>query len=215
MNDKKAKQLVNEVYNAIEGARSLDEIKSIPKNLDIDMSRIMDESVYPKINFKLSKEDLKEVDKLILDENHYLKLDLDLEKESVLTKLLYAMVWKNGDLKKIRHIIYGVLEEKPDYKENDGIVLYYFGRYLTNPTKHSIIDQHVIRTFLLFNCEVEEDYKKIRVFKGVKEKNNDIVENYLKWLNNSIKPAVKDNPDAFYFIDKVLFSLGKSIKLKG
>ena len=48
----------------------------------------------------------------------------ELDKQSLLTKLLYSIIWKNGDLGKEKHIIEGVLNfNKIDEK---GLVFYHF-----------------------------------------------------------------------------------------
>jgi hypothetical protein len=55
------------------------------------------------------------------------------------------MVWKNGDLKKLKHIANGIADAKETSDNyNDAPVFYQFGKYLTDKENHPIIDQHVI-----------------------------------------------------------------------
>jgi hypothetical protein len=49
-----------------------------------------------------------------------------------LTKLLYATLWKNGDLKKIKHIIKGIRDgDTENDQQEDALFFYHFGKYLT------------------------------------------------------------------------------------
>ena len=71
-------------------------------------------------------------------------------------KLLYSIIWKNGDLLKVKHIIQGILESEIENVDNndkefvekqDSLVFYQFGKYLTKKNNEPIIDQHVVRAF--------------------------------------------------------------------
>jgi hypothetical protein len=213
IDNKKAKEIVDSIYYEISKANSFLDILGIAEKFDVDVKSLLKKDTYPQINFKLSSQDLRSIAPKILNSNYNIKTDLNLDNESVLTKLLYAIAWKNGDLKKIRHIVLGILGENPEYGTNDGIVLFYFGKYLMNPKLNSIIDQHVIRTFLLFRSIEPKEYGTIRMFKFVTKEHENLVQDYINWLNYNIKDSVKENPDFLFHIDKIFYALGKKIKL--
>jgi hypothetical protein len=211
MDNSEAKELVDSVYSGIIKSKSIEEIKEIWKYLDNKKSDSF-ETTYPRIHFKLDQTELQFIYNRIISNQPIINPNSDLK--SPIEKLLYAMVWKNGDLLKLKHIVMGVFDEMPAYKENEGVVLYYFGRYLTNPNANSIIDQHVIRTYKLYVSKDEKEFDEARKFNGVKKKHEEDVKGYLNWLTTNIKEPLKSNHDTLYEIDKLLFSLGKIMKLK-
>ena len=70
-----------------------------------------------------------------------------------LEKLLYAIVWKNGDLLKLRHVIHGIVDSDVGRKGKNGVVFYQFGKHLSKLGK-PIIDQHVLRAFAVYDAIV-------------------------------------------------------------
>jgi hypothetical protein len=207
----RAKELVDSIYQSIHNATSIEQIKFLWDEFELRKVESF-ELKYPRIDFKLNKDELKFIYDRLVKNEPIINPQTDLNDP--LSKLLYAMVWKNGDLPKLKHIVLGVFGEMPAYKENEGIVLFYFGRYLTNPNANSIIDQHVIRTYKLFISKDENTFDEIIKFNGVKMKHNLDVTGYFEWLAMNICDPLKSNPDALYEIDKILFSLGKMMKSK-
>jgi hypothetical protein len=85
-------------------------------------------------------------------------------------KLLYALAWKNGDLRKVKHIVAGILSSEDD-AANKAIVFNQFGIYLSGKRNEPIIDQHVLRAFAIFKyrenpTEIERFRKMDVVTKG-------------------------------------------------
>jgi hypothetical protein len=62
-----------------------------------------------------------------------------------LTKLLYAVLWKNGDLAKVKHVVKGILDKRDE--SDNSIIFYQFGRHLSEKKSEPIVDQHVLRAF--------------------------------------------------------------------
>lgn len=210
MDNSEAKELVDKVYDDIHNSKSIEQIRGIWKHFDKKKSDIF-ETTYPRINFKLDQKELQFIYNRIISNQPIIDPNSDLK--SPIEKLLYAMVWKNGDLLKLKHIVHGVYDELPTYKESDGIVLFYFGKYLSEPKFNSIIDQHVIRTYKLYSCNDEGVYREIRMFDGVKKKHENDVKGYINWLKANIDNELKYDSDTMYEIDKLLFQLGKAIKI--
>ena len=175
---------------------------------------------YPRFKISLSKNEIDELshNKSIIknkEKGHILNPEIFQNENNKfnltpLEKLLLGILWKNGDYKKESHIINGILyeeETKDDYKIKNGrYVFWNFGRYLKNK-KRPIADQHTIRA-----------YTKIT---GTEKKETQTYIDYLIWFDkiiNAIKtessPSYNVN-DISYYLDRVLFELGKKCKKIG
>ena len=147
----------------------------------------------------------------------------DLENESLLAKLLYSILWKNGDLGKESHILEGISGK---IKEDDkALVFYQFGKYIGDKNKlEPIIDQHTLRSYGVYLCingQIERIEKILKVDSGYLNLNyyrclsnsskNEIplIEDYKSWIKNH---KLYSTNDFVYVLDLLLFSLGKSIK---
>ena len=148
------------------------------------------EKKYPKIEFAISEDELKHIG---FDKDENLRLS-DFKITSPLEKLFYAVLWKNGDLPKLKHVVKGIIGIEP---ENERIVFHQFGKHLGNADE-PIIDQHVLRAV--------REYIQLE-----KETDSEILNEYKKW-RNKIPVNAKDQAEVFYLIDKVLFLLGKNLK---
>jgi hypothetical protein len=147
---------------------------------------------------------------------------------------MYSLIWKNGDLLKIKHIISGILgeviidnnhteievEENNKTDENSPLVFNQFGKYL-NDKVEPIIDQHVIRAFAVYKAKynVDSEINEVnenRQISTLKYKlHNQLVNEYKEWLiSNEITSELKNIDGYKYYIDKLLFAAGKSIKPK-
>ena len=208
MKNKEAKNMVDHIFEEIEKATSIEETEKLICDRH-KIHKIIEKSktLYPRIDFSLTPKEIQELTKSrFLDEEGNLFDDTSKYKcLCPLTKLLYSIVWKNGDLKKIKHVVQGI--KKSDEKK-DGLVFYNFGKFLTK-TGHPIIDQHVLRAFAIFKTK-ENDCEKIEKLRK-KDKFNDpsLIECYKKWIQ-SLK--LDNSNKNLYHIDKLLFALGKTIK---
>ena len=210
MTTEKAIKLVTDVFEAINKSETIDDIKAIAKNLNIPSK-----NNYPEIKFRITHQEIKDlIESGILPEEYDLS-DKITNSSDTLTKLLYSLVWKNGDLKKLKHIIKGIVDsDKIDDTKEDPLVFRYFGAYLTKTKGHPIIDQHVIRAFAVYTTT---DKEKINSFLKLQtiNKHKDIIDLYIKWLDSTeLKKELKSNIDYSYYLDKLLFDTGKYIKPK-
>lgn len=205
-------KIVYETFFRLESATSTEEVDDIPSALGIPDRFKFSESKYPKITFSISDNDIHDlILKGILTES----LDIgNLANESPITKLLYAVLWKNGDIPKIRHVVKGILNKREE--ADNGIVFFQFGKHLSTNSQEPIVDQHVLRAYGIYHAG--DDSKEIQRLKHLTlfgKKELPIVEAYKKWLISSLKEGLKRNPVHCYHIDKVLFAVGKYIKAGG
>lgn len=117
-------------------------------------------------------------------------------------------------MKKVKHIIEGIVSGQQDDKES-GLVFYQFGKYLSRSPGEPIIDQHVLRAFGVYKAEA--DREKIDRSKGltlITKKEKALIEEYKLWLRTDLTKELRANDDYAYHVDKVLFAVGKSIKGK-
>ena len=217
MTNSEAKQFVDKVFQRIENSKKIDDLENIYDYFEIPIKNRIDVKGYPKINFKITtKEILQLKEKGLLDADLNFSSDLNSKIIDPITKLLYSLVWKNGDLKKIRHINQGIVDvSNKKSKKEDALVFYQFGKYLTKEFWQPIIDQHVIRAFLIYNTNTDNDFDKIRRLEILNKNHLNIISNYKSWLiSNNLNADLKKNLDYTYYIDQLLFSVGKTIKLK-
>ena len=128
--------------------------------------------------------------------------------------MLYSIVWKNGDLKKIKHIIKGISEVNDSSSEqDDALVFYQFGKYLTKNTGQPIIDQHVIRAFAVYKSTDYNRVEELQRLETLKKTHKPLINDYINWLQgDELSDEIKAISDYSYYIDKLLFATGKSIK---
>lgn len=212
MNDQNAIALVKEVFNYIKQSQSDIELKEIFNKPDIKEhleKYKMDTDTYPKIEFSITPDEIRTLQK----NNIIQELALQIKDYDPLTKLLYAVLWKNGDLKKIKHIISGIRNSVNQIDEQtDGLVFYQFGKYLAEPSKEPIIDQHVIRAFAVYLAEDNEPaVLEIRKLGVLNKKHKDLIDKYKGWVakNHQYKGR-----DFLYCLDQLLFATGKAIKFR-
>ena len=216
--DDKAVELVEDIFEQIQHAKNLKALKDIISNDPCLSLNKMSEKTYPPITYKLDARELSD-----LEEGGYLEndgrfvCDLSSKLKGPLEKLLYAIIWKNSDLGKERHIVSGVkaasgqTTDKDAEYPDDGMVFYAFGKYLAN-RKYPIIDQHVIRAYLLRNAETD-DVKKTRKMGTVGKKNKAAIREYEEWLESEdLHKDLKSIEGYRFHIDKVLFALGRAVK---
>jgi hypothetical protein len=187
---------IKEFFIKLDKAGKKEEIEELFNKLNIERKYQKNKDEYPSLEFNITKDEIEilKKEKFITTDNN---LNVSLSKKSdlsTLEKLLFAVVWKNGDLPKIKHIISGIYGE-----ESTGKVFNQFGKHLCN-NEELIIDQHVLRAYI---------YKgKDKIIEKIDDKVFDEYSNeYKEWINNN--PLFKENKD---LMDDILFAIGKKIK---
>jgi len=204
--------IIKRTFDKLMKSKTTDEVDRILDDLKIEKKYRIDDKIYPRIKFKITLEEIEKLkeERIITQDN----LLSDISGGDTLTKLLYSVSWKNGDLKKVRHIIEGIISGQRDEKEN-GLVFYQFGKYLTKEPGEPIIDQHVLRAFGIFKAN--GDKKKIKMLKrlsNISNKEKKLIEQYKTWLRNDLTKELRCKDNYSYHVDKVLFAVGKSVKEK-
>jgi hypothetical protein len=183
------------LFDKLLSAKNADEIKVLFIEYRIPQK---DRKKYPDLhsNCTISQEEIKALkSKGIITGENSISPDVSANTElSSLEKLLYAVIWKNGELSKIQHIISGICGI-----QSGGLVFNQFGKHLNNRNE-PMIDQHVLRSFIYY-----------RTGKKIKDiKDSHIVEysvEYRDWINSH--EVLKNNMD---LVDELLFSIGKMLK---
>jgi len=205
-------EIITLTFEKLLTSKTVDEVERILDDLKVDMKYRMDDKVYPRLKFKITKQEIEELKEkgLITADN----LLADIANADPLTKLLYSVSWKNGDLKKVKHIIEGIVSGQEDAKEN-GLVFYQFGKYLTKKPGEPIIDQHVLRAFGLFKANSDSDrVEKLKRLSLITKKEKELIDQYKLWLRTELTKELRGSENYSYHVDKVLFAVGKSVKEK-
>jgi signal recognition particle subunit SEC65 len=205
-------EIITRTFEKLLTSKTVDEVERILDDLKVDMKYRMDDKVYPRLKFKITKQEIEELkEKGIITADNLLA---DLSDADPLTKLLYSVSWKNGDLKKVKHIIEGIVSGQQDEKEN-GLVFYQFGKYLTKKPGEPIIDQHVLRAFGVYKANGDkEKLDRLKRLSLITKKEKELIDQYKLWLRTDLRKELRDNDNYSYHVDKVLFAVGKSIKEK-
>jgi hypothetical protein len=210
MNNVDAKLLVKKVFDRIKSAKSVGDFDNIVDDDPILQKNKFNSSKYPNLKINISTNDITKLKKsnILSDENKILPLTDSLDL-SPLEKLLYSVLWKNGDLGKEKHIVEGVLasEDDDNSSKERGLVFYQYGKHLAK-REEPIVDQHTIRAFLLFKNIESEDSEITKIRKKDTLKNDELL-NFRIWIKSSEIGGI----DNQFHIDKVLFSLGKAVKI--
>ena len=217
-NSQRTKIIVNSIFNDIIKSKSISDLEKILYNIKIDEKYKVKTDDYPKIKFNISNSEIEKLENesFIIDNiiNHNKIKDVD----NTVAKLLYAMAWKNGDLKKIRHIVQGIKDvEESSYEKIDGLVFYQFGKYLAKKESEPIIDQHVLRAFKVYQIDENDDDEIYNARKLVAIGKNEVklIKDYKNWIiSDVISDELKRETDYAYHIDKILYAVGKKIKFK-
>jgi hypothetical protein len=215
MTHEEAKKFTDEIFKLIKTSKTITDLETIPDKLQILHKNRIDTKSYPEIKYSISRDEIQSLlnDK-ILDEDLNFSVNISDKLTDPLTKILYATAWKNGDLSKIKHIIKGVKEAKNEsYDQNDALVFFQFGKYLTKMEGQPIIDQHVIRAFAVYKCTENNSIEKLRKISTLDKKHKTQINEYIKWLrSDELTEEVKLEKNYSYHIDKILFATGKTIK---
>jgi len=199
--------IVKTVFDKLENITSIEAIEPLFGGFE---KFRMNDSVYPQIQFKIEKKDIEDlIEKGIITKEKLLSKKIE---GDALSKLLYAVLWKNGDLSKIKHIIEGILGENEEDKDN-GLVFYQFGKFLTKEVGEPIIDQHVLRAFGIYKADGDkEKIKKLKKLSLITKEHKELIKEYKNWLQTGLKPELRAEENYSYEVDKLLFAVGKSVK---
>ncbi len=209
---------VLKIFENLKNVKTINELRNLEINSEIEEKDRMKTDNLHKIQFSISPD---EINNLIQD--GMINLDFSFNQDisrclnDTITKLLFAIAWKNGDLNKIKHIVNGIYNSKKDINTDFGssIVFQQFGRFIANQNDNPIIDQHVIRAYLAFKAQNVEEFIKAQKLKAVTNKHLEIVIEYINWLKSGFfEIELKNNPEFNYYVDKLLYGVGKTIKIK-
>ncbi|MBW8683284.1 hypothetical protein [Chitinophaga rhizophila] len=200
------------VFEELLMCKSTGEVDKLLERHNIDKKFHFPEKNYPKLTFKILPEEIITLkEKGILSEDNSLK---DTTHFTTTEKLLYALVWKNGDLQKLKHIINGILADA-DNDIAEAVVFNQFGRYLSGRVHEPIIDQHVLRAFGVYMYRTDvlavERYRRMTI---VTKNEGDLIKRYKHWISNELDTSLMAQQEYNVHVDKILFGLGRYIKLK-
>lgn len=217
MTDQQAKIFTNDIFELIKESKTILDLESIPDKLEIPIKNRMNVDGYPKIEFSISQKEIQSLlENKIIDDDLNFTTDITSKLTDPLSKLLYATSWKNGDLKKVKHIIKGILDsEKENSDQDEALVFYQFGKYLTKAIGQPIIDQHVIRAYAIYCSTDNAEVQRLRKFETLDKNHKPIINEYKTWLtSDNLRQELRTEKDYTYYIDKLLFATGKTIKFR-
>ena len=196
----------NSIFSKIENSNTAEELIKIATEYNLNLI----EDKYPRLGMEISPAEileLKESNVLTIDNN---QLTINQNQLNPIAKLLYSLVWKQGDLQKLKQIIKGIEEvENPDKDKKDALIFYSYGNHLGNPTKFPIIDQHVVRAYNLHLNYSNDIDISVHVRKSESVYQTDR-QNYLNWYWK----FENKSSDFLYYLDRLLFEIGRTVKLK-
>lgn len=216
MENTSAVELVRRVFLQILAAKSVDGLKKIIEGDSVLARKKIDRTVYPELKLTLSQADIDDLKTSgAITEAGHLDLNLSERPLTALEKLLYSMAWKNGDLRKLGHIIDGIGAAGSGTTRGAGTgqVFHQFGRHLADRAE-PIIDQHVLRAFELFD-RCDETEPAISAIRRKSDWNRDIalIAKYKDWLSNApLRKELRACSGHVTNIDMVLFAAGRAIK---
>jgi len=214
LNNLEALKLVETTFTQILNADKVSDLKKILTSDPLLEKWQMDRNKYPELQLKLTDNDISSLMTKVGNDLR-LHMDLSAKLETPLEKLLYALVWKNGDLQKVAHIIKGAADVRPTSLTNGpGQVFRQFGRHLADRSE-SIVDQHVLRAFELYEQVNDPDSARVKsIRKKINWDNNvDCIERYKRWLCVHFKKRQDAESGYVVNIDRVLFALGRAVKI--
>ncbi len=221
MNNQEAQNLVKNLIEKISNAKTIISLNQIPCELNLkdQITRNMPGSMYPKLGMKISPEEIKQLQESgSINEEMQFSHTISAGQTSngtqltALEKLLFSVIWKNGDLGKEKHLIKGVLNTGQN--ENRGTVFYEFGGYLSGRNPF-ILDQHTLRCFGVYfeNEDVSLTLaRKMSVVKGKQDDHQKWITAYKIFYDELLQKNAHDS-DFLYEVDRLLFGVGKLIKI--
>lgn len=219
--DKNAKEFVTKLFDYIRASKTLDDLNLIPEKFDFEklFRKNMPGEKFPRLRFRITDEEVNALTQMgVLSEKMQLSSNLAtgmLENGKMLTpleKLLYAVLWKNGDLGKENHLISGI--QGKEHQQKFGTVFYEFGGYLSGKNNY-ILDQHTLRCFAVYESSEETiaSARTLELIDGTNKKHISWMESYKEFYEDICTNIDCDKSDFLYFVDRLLFGAGKLIKL--
>lgn len=200
-------------FEKLKHSETINDVNKILDDLNIDAKYRMKDTLYPQLKFKITRQEINDlISKKVITEEYLIN---NISDADPLTKLLYSILWKNGDLLKAKHVVEGILSEEEYHEKDNGLVFYQFGKYLTKKEGEPIVDQHVLRAYGIYIAKGDE--VKIERFKRlsvITKEDKNLITQYKSWLQNDLKQELRNKEDYTYHVDKVLFALGKSLKVR-
>ncbi len=190
------------LFTALEKTQTIQQIEQIIFKYETTSKLQVLEIKYPRIKFDITPAEIA----FLTEKNEIGMANLT----TPLEKLMYAVLWKQGDLSKVKHIINGIISTASnEYNEpKTALVFHQFGRFLADK-KEAIIDQHVLRAFAIYKADKDE---KAKWYLENGEKNpKDIIQKYKNWLKDN---HFSSDSDKMFLIDRLLMVVGKSYKHK-
>lgn len=195
---------VKHITTLIQRTIRIEDWKKLLEHEDIALFK-KDEAKYPPISNLFKKEDLN----VISDK-------IEISSQSTITeKILYAALWKNGDLLKVSHIIDGLKNKKNT--SATAITFHQFGRFLAQPDENPIIDQHVIRAYKAIQQNNTLDMKTLSIIMKSGQLHAShhakVISDYIHWVKSKHVASMECTaPELYCAIDDVMFAFGKLIK---
>ena len=177
MTDPEAMHMVKSTFERIKKAQSKSHLQKIQQDPLIKFK--FDEQKYPPLQFVLSNEDVEVINQAVNPENGH--FDIQPLLNDPISKLLYALVWKQGDLLKLKTLLAGI-NGVNDLSQKQGAVFRQFGRHLVDRNE-PIVDQHVLRAFAIF--QNSDDESKVSSIRKKKQFEVDLINLYRKWFQEN------------------------------
>ena len=210
MTDNESLSLVNKVFSEILEAHNILELKNVLDSNSVESKFRMSSGFYPRLNIRISSNEIVHLkEKKLLDKDFSLNYEEISKTTDPLVKLLYAALWKNRDVFKVKHIANGVCHDLPANVENEGALVFYnFGKHLNPGGSFPIVDQHVLRAYSVYT-----DYGNVQKYRKQNLVNDrNIISKYVDWIRSAFKKELMEDVDYMYHIDQTLFAVGKKIK---
>lgn len=220
IDNKSAKKLVEDLMTVIVGEKDVKLLESRVKQLNFGEAILGKRpgKNYPPIRFQLSKAEMDELMGLnVLSQGGTLTRELATgllengQPMTALEKLLYSVLWKNGDLGKEHHIVSGFFGNgKP---QKTGVVFYEFGGYLSG-RNNFILDQHTLRCFAVA-CEKGDAVTQARQLESIdRTKHAAWIKTYEDFYRAIAQDKGNQIREYAIEVDRLFFGAGKLIKLQ-
>jgi hypothetical protein len=217
-----AKALVCDLFTSIQSSKSVGELTSIPSKLKYgqQITTNMPGAKFPRLRFRVSIEEIEFIRQLgvFADRAQFSPILATGEyahgkKMTPLEKILYAILWKNGDLGKEQHLISGILGKV--HGQKTGTVFHAFGGYIAGQHPY-IMDQHTLRCFAV-QASSDQEIERVRsldLIDGTDPEHGAWMEAYRHFYDSVSADLLCEKSDFLYEVDRLLFGAGKFIKRK-